>query len=219
MILLYSIANVFLLIGYKLRKHISKAITRRSATIRTALAAYNQLAPLQNPARPVLQFSEIASYAFLGDFELLKHSRHDVVAKPWASASNREVATRYFKVRRAHEEINRLNREINRLSVWVDHEDTELLDAARRLEDSQPELAAEVHAFRLKRKRINDVHRTRLDRIYKLEGYSGNVSPRKSTNGVESTGDIDGREPIGADEDDELGDEMVRLTECLDNIS
>ena len=36
-------------LGYKLRKHISKAIANRSSAICTALERYNQLAPLQNP--------------------------------------------------------------------------------------------------------------------------------------------------------------------------
>jgi hypothetical protein len=35
--------------GYKMHKHISKAITRRSSTICTVLEKYNQLAPMQFP--------------------------------------------------------------------------------------------------------------------------------------------------------------------------
>jgi hypothetical protein len=89
------------MLGYKLRQHISNAITRRSSAIRTALEKYNQLAPLQHPPRPVLEYSEVASYCWLGEFELLKHSRHDLLSKPWASKANREVASKHFKVVRA----------------------------------------------------------------------------------------------------------------------
>ena len=198
-----------------MRKHISKAITRRSAAIRTALATYNELAPLQNPPRPILKFSDIVSYAFLGDFELLKYSRHDIVSKPWASAANREVAIKHFKVKRAHEEIKRLNMEINRLTVWVDFEDADLLEAATRLESSDPELAAEIHTFCAVRRRVNNVHRGRLQAIYELEHYSGS-KPAKAT--PADAHDLGSSEAIELDEDDDLHDEISRLAECLDNI-
>ncbi|OAX36990.1 hypothetical protein K503DRAFT_647944, partial [Rhizopogon vinicolor AM-OR11-026] len=67
--------------GYKLRQHISNAIARRSAAIRAALDKYNALAPLQNPPRPTLEYHEVASYAWLGEFDLLKHSRRDLLSK------------------------------------------------------------------------------------------------------------------------------------------
>ena len=60
-------------LGYKMWKHISKAIAECSA-ICTALQKYNELAPLQNPPWPTLQFSDVASYSWLSDFDLLKSS-------------------------------------------------------------------------------------------------------------------------------------------------
>lgn len=214
-----SFYSLQLVSGYKMRKHISKAITRRSAAIRTALATYNELAPLQQPPRPILQFSDVASYAFLGDFELLKYSRHDIISKPWASAANREIATRYFKIHRAHEEIKRLNMEINRLSIWVDYEDSELLEAASRLDESNPELASEIRTFQAKRQRVNDAHRGCLHSIYRLKGYSGTIPGRPTAADVEVPADLEGSEPIGVDEDDTLDDEIARLAECLDSIT
>jgi hypothetical protein len=214
--------------GYKMRKQISKAITRRSAAIRTALNNYNALAPLQKPPRPTLEFSEVASYAFLGDFEMLKYSRYEVMKKPWASAANREIATKYFKVVRAHEELHRLNVEIPRLAVWVEHEDVELREAAERLQPDDPHLAAEVRAYHLTRKRVNNVHRTRLNAIYKLEGYTGprpanpvtQVPADAGPGNVDSDiiADLEGHKPIQADDDDTLRDELSRLGECLDSI-
>ncbi|KAG0692050.1 hypothetical protein DFH29DRAFT_1052446 [Suillus ampliporus] len=98
--------------GYKLRQHISNAISRRSAAIRTALEKYNQLAVVQTLPREVLEFSEIASYAWLGEFDLLKHSRHRILEKLWASKGNREVANNFFKIQHAHEEVRHLNVEV-----------------------------------------------------------------------------------------------------------
>jgi hypothetical protein len=56
--------------------------TRHSAAIRSALERYNALAPIQHPFRPVLDYSEVIGYAFLGEFSLLKYSHYDVLAKP-----------------------------------------------------------------------------------------------------------------------------------------
>ena len=80
-----------------MRRHISKALVRRSATIRTSLDKYNKLAPKQNPPRPTLEYTEIASYGVLGEFELLKDSRYAVLDKPWSSHLHRESARKYFK--------------------------------------------------------------------------------------------------------------------------
>lgn len=89
-----------------MRRHISKSITRRSAALQSALAKYNEMAPQQVPPRPIITYEEIIGYASLGDFDLLRHSRNEILSRPWSVASNREVSTKYFKVLRAREEIN-----------------------------------------------------------------------------------------------------------------
>ena len=124
-------------------KHISKAIAKRSAAIRTALDKYNELAPQQNPSRPILQYSDVASYSWLGDFDLLKYSHSNITRKPWTVPANREVANKYFKVQRAQEEIERLNIEVHRLDAWVYHENQAFMAAVQAATD--PHLAAELH--------------------------------------------------------------------------
>ncbi|KIK80743.1 hypothetical protein PAXRUDRAFT_36097 [Paxillus rubicundulus Ve08.2h10] len=185
--------------GYKLRKQISKAIVKRSAAIRTALEKYNKLAPLQTPPRPILQYNDIVSYAVLAEFDLIKYSRHDVLAKPWSNPTHREMAIKYLKVLRAEEEIVRLNVEIHRLQTWVNDEDAHIKAAASRLEVTNP-LAAEIWGLYHRQRRVNDVHRSRLAGIYKLKGYSGFVY-----NGTEEDGDVSDVE------EEELGEEAARL--------
>ncbi|KIM53553.1 hypothetical protein SCLCIDRAFT_88319, partial [Scleroderma citrinum Foug A] len=97
-----SKANLASTVGYKLHKQISKAIVQWSAAVQNTLEKYNKLAVKQNPSRPVLQYSEVLSYATLGDFDLLKHSRHDILAKPWLNIMHRQMAVKYFKLLRAH---------------------------------------------------------------------------------------------------------------------
>ncbi|KAH7917838.1 hypothetical protein BV22DRAFT_970049, partial [Leucogyrophana mollusca] len=158
---------------YKLRKHIAKAIARRSGTIRAALNKYNELAPLQTPRRPTLTYSQVISYASIGEFALLKYSRYDVLTKPWSDSTKREIAIKHFKVQRAREELIRLNVEIRRLHAWVDTEDKELRSVMVALKATDPFIAAEISLLSAEQRRVNDIHRMRLTRIYALEGYSG----------------------------------------------
>ncbi|KAG6821969.1 hypothetical protein H0H92_015871, partial [Tricholoma furcatifolium] len=63
--------------GYKLRKHIGKALKARSQAIRSALDRYNDAATLMSPPRASLSWNEIIEYAFLADFDLLRDTRQD----------------------------------------------------------------------------------------------------------------------------------------------
>ncbi|KAG0692671.1 hypothetical protein DFH29DRAFT_882163 [Suillus ampliporus] len=200
--------------GYKMRQQISNAITRRSTTIQNALERYNQLAPLQTPPREVLKFSEVASYAWLGEFELLKHSWQEVLTKPWVSKANREVAGKYFKIIRACEEINRLNIEIARLQKWVDDEDAHLFTTATSLSMSNPALASDIRRLHDKRQRVNNVHRMRLQAIYALPGFSGVCCSIELTDSA-VIDELQNATPIEVDEDDMLCDEAARLESCI----
>jgi hypothetical protein len=84
-------------LGYKMWKHISKAIARCSSAICMALEKYNKLVPLQKPPPPTLEYSDMALYSWLGDFNLLKHLHTAIMQKPWSIPANHEVANKYSK--------------------------------------------------------------------------------------------------------------------------
>ncbi|KAG1837228.1 hypothetical protein DFJ58DRAFT_718925 [Suillus subalutaceus] len=205
--------------GYKMRKHISKAITRRSAAIRSMLEKYNKLAPLQTPPRPILDYSEVVGYATLGEFSLLKHSRHDLLSKPWAVPDNQEMAAKYFKVVRSHKEIARLNVEIRRLDAWVEYDDAKMLEVIETLtvDETDSLLAAELRRQYNERHRINNVHRHRLDKIRYLKGYSGPAAVLWH-NSVEMERSDNKEEPVDVWEDDELNDEASRLEDAISRL-
>ncbi|TFK65041.1 hypothetical protein BDN72DRAFT_736735, partial [Pluteus cervinus] len=159
--------------GYNQRQHMSSAIANRSGAIRTAINKYNELAPLQNPPRLELEVKTILSYSLLGEFELLKHSRTDILSKPWSVMANRETASKHFKICRAQEEIVRLNMEIRRLEAWVEFEDNLLKHTSTSLRDTDPVLAFQVLHVYERRQRVNMKHRKRLSKIYALPGYTG----------------------------------------------
>ncbi|KAG1885509.1 hypothetical protein F4604DRAFT_1918207 [Suillus subluteus] len=200
--------------GYKMRKYISKAITRRSAAIRTALDRYNKLVPLQDPPRPILDYSEVVGYACLGEFSLLKHSRHQILTKPWSVSANCEMAAKYFKLVRSHEEIVRLNVEIKCLQSWVEHEDRSILNAIDSLlaDDAEALLVAELKEFHAKRHCINTNYRKHLQKIYALEGYTG----ERVQTIVHSTVP-DGDKDDG--QDDEVNEEAVRLEDLVSHLT
>jgi hypothetical protein len=191
--------------------------------LRRALDKYNQLAPQQDPPRPVLDYADIATYGWLNDFELLKHSRHDILVRPWSVPANRDVATKYFKIKGAYSEISCLNVEIRRLHAWVDHEDQTMAATASKLALHDPLLSAEVTSLATERRRINNVHRVRLGAIYALKGFSGTIlgtagMDNSSEGGCAVLDDLEGSEMILTEEDDTLCDELLRLGDCMEKM-
>jgi hypothetical protein len=101
--------DVFL--GYKLRKHIAKALQTCSKAIRTALDQYNKAAVALG--KPELVWEEVLEYTFLSEFDLLRSAcREDISQKPWATRLGRLALDSHFKQLRVREEIERLNVEI-----------------------------------------------------------------------------------------------------------
>ena len=225
--------SLMFLPGYKLRKHIAQALSRRCAAIRNAISRYNDLAPLQKPPRPLLVYSEVVDYCTFSEFEILKHSDHDVLSKEWATLANRQAANKYFKIRRAEEEIDRCNVEVARVQAWVDEEDIVMSRAVATHEGSDLTFAAHLKVLQTQRRHVNDHLRTRLGQIYKLPGYNGPLPPvavsftPAAPSTVPSTsleagaeGHVDNNHIDDEDEqhDDEDEDEMLRMMDTLAKI-
>ncbi|KAG1900180.1 uncharacterized protein F5891DRAFT_1128625 [Suillus fuscotomentosus] len=159
--------------GYKLRQQISKALQRRSEAICKAIARYNVQAVALNPPCDKISWKDIADYTFLGEFDLLQHSRSDVRSDDWAKPAYREETSKYFKLLRAREEITRLNVEIRRLRTAIYDEELQATAVIRDLSGSDPLLASELKRQWRSRAAINAVHVYRLDQIGSLTGFSG----------------------------------------------
>jgi hypothetical protein len=180
------------------------------------LEKYNKLAVMQNPQRPTLQYSEVTSYAALGEFEILKHSRHDILMKPWSNPTHREMAIKYFKILRAHEEITRLNVEIHRVHAWINVEDSDIKHVATKLKSTNLPLAAEVWQLYHWQRRVNDVHCAHINLLYSLEGFTGCVPSDMIAADVSLDVDEVAAEMI--DEESE-GDEAARFELCIQQMS
>lgn len=163
----------FFFSGYKLRRQITKALQRRSEAIRNAIKRYNTQAALLKPPRPLLTWKEVADYAFLGEFDLLRHSESNVLDHLWAQPARRAATVKYFKLQRAREEIECLNIEIRRLRTSIHDETIRTENVIASLKRSDPNLAQEIrHAWSL-RSRVNGAHLKRFSQLEELRGFTG----------------------------------------------
>lgn len=170
-----------LITGYKLRKHIAKALQARSSAIRNALEHYNKVARNVSPPRPSLHWDEVVEYTFLSNFDLLRDARQDVSQRPWATPTGRPALDTYFKRCRAEEEIVRLNVEIHRVITYIRDEDAYLRGCEDAVTHHSPVLAHQILLYRNIRARYNADHLDNLHRIAQRKGFSGTLAPGKST--------------------------------------
>ncbi|KIM78403.1 hypothetical protein PILCRDRAFT_75512, partial [Piloderma croceum F 1598] len=84
--------------GYKMRKHISKALQSHSQAIQSALERYNSAARLLPTPRHQLDWKEVVEYVFLTDFNLLRDAHQDISNCPWATPAGRLAMDLYFKI-------------------------------------------------------------------------------------------------------------------------
>ncbi|KIM63083.1 hypothetical protein SCLCIDRAFT_87785, partial [Scleroderma citrinum Foug A] len=153
---------------------VTSSVNKFLKLLQNALERYNKLAVKQSPPQPVLQYSEVLSYATLGDFDLLKHSRHNVLARLWLNTMHHQMAVKFFKLLmrqpklRAHEEINWLNVKVRQLQAWVDNETMEIEWITIELSVENPWLTL-FHC----QQQVNIQHQLQLQCIYDLKGYSG----------------------------------------------
>ncbi|KAF8217912.1 hypothetical protein K438DRAFT_1901011 [Mycena galopus ATCC 62051] len=149
--------------GYKLWKHIAKALQARSKGVKSALERYNEAAAAMSPPRNELSWEQIVDYAFLADFDLLREGREDIWSEPWAQPAGRVAMDQHFKLLRADEEIARLNLEIPRFVTFMVDEEAFLIYHERRLTDEgSTALAHQVAVHRMQRGRFNSLHMERL---------------------------------------------------------
>ncbi|KXN86496.1 hypothetical protein AN958_09968 [Leucoagaricus sp. SymC.cos] len=161
--------------GYKLRKHIAKALRTRSQAITTALKQYNTAAAAMIPPRPTLTWNRVVQYAFLSEFDLLRDSREDVRERPWAKPASRALMDRYFKICCAHEEIERLNVEIRRIITHMQDEDKFLRSKAHDISLTDPHLSHQVLKYHSLRAQFNSQHMHRFNKLAKTLGWSGTL--------------------------------------------
>ncbi|KAI6100661.1 hypothetical protein EV401DRAFT_1877468, partial [Pisolithus croceorrhizus] len=168
--------------GYKLHKHIAKALKARSTTIRTALDRFNAAARACSPPRHQLTFEQVVEYTFLADFDLLCHATcEDISQHPWASPAAWAAMDQYFRVCHAEEEIKRLNVEVCHIITYLCDEDCYLKACIAQLQVSHPPLAYQAQLHHNVQARFTNHHLHLLTEIANLCGFMGTTVAGKST--------------------------------------
>ncbi|KAI6146575.1 hypothetical protein EDD17DRAFT_1781197 [Pisolithus thermaeus] len=125
--------------GYKLCKHIAKALKVCSAAICSVLDQFNIAACACSPLHRQLTFEEVVEYTFLTNFNLLHNATcEDISQHPWASPAVHAAMDHYFKVCHAEEEIKHLNVEICHIVTYLCDEDHYMKACITQLQIDHP---------------------------------------------------------------------------------
>ncbi|KAJ7320975.1 hypothetical protein DFH08DRAFT_818795 [Mycena albidolilacea] len=141
-------------LGYKVRKHIAKALQVRSKAIRSALQRYNSAALALDPPRQHLSWEEVIGYAFLADFDILWDPTGNATIRAWADPAARQLLDSYHKLKRAKEEIQEF-----------------LLAKEAEILPDDPTLAFFIGKYRWQRGRYDEIH---TKRFYAIRQKLGN---------------------------------------------
>ncbi|KAJ7708496.1 hypothetical protein B0H14DRAFT_3082218 [Mycena olivaceomarginata] len=169
--------------GYKMRKHIAKALQARSKAVRNAIDRYNSAASLLDPPMRQLTWEQVVEYAFLADFDILRDTRAEIQSRPWTRPAYRLAMDRYFKILRAREEIRRLNVEIPRVVTWIRDENRIL---RRKEAELNSGMAVQVRLYRERRGRFDEAHMRRFWALARTPGFTGSVMPGVSPSMAEA---------------------------------
>ncbi|KAJ7728633.1 hypothetical protein B0H16DRAFT_1330810 [Mycena metata] len=202
--------------GYKLRKHITKALQVRSQAIRNTLNSYNTAAKSIVPPGRQLSWGEVIEYAFLADFDLLRKPAKLNEVRPWATPSARLLLDRYFKIQRAREEITRCNIEIRRVITSIRDEKAFLTAKEVEFRESNPALSWCIRRYRFRRERYDSTHMERFQNLAKKAGarFTGTLEPGVRLQEVPESSAMDGVVETGRQETEAQAQALAQQMEA-----
>ena len=197
--------------GYKARTHLAKSLQTRCKAIRGATEAYNRAARVLNPPRLPLDWTQVSRYSFLEEFSLLRNTRHDISNALWADPVIRETIKKFFRVRRAREEVQRCNVEIRRLFTSIYDEARRYSSILEVLTRQGSPLLRAVNEFSTRRKRVNALLLAQIQQVFGLDGFTGTTTlgRRKGGQCVREDEELVEDEGDHAEDDDAEGEDDV----------
>ncbi|KAJ6631993.1 hypothetical protein B0H10DRAFT_2206396 [Mycena sp. CBHHK59/15] len=159
--------------GYKLRKHIAKALQSQLKAVKTMLYKYNNATSVLEVPQEPLTWEQVVEYTFLADFDLLCEAQDDIRKEPWALPSGRIAMDQHYKLLHTDEEIQRLKIEILCFVTYMRDEECFLLYHKARIRGGKGKdsLAHQVCLYRMERVQFNAVHMVRLTKLSKEPGF------------------------------------------------
>jgi hypothetical protein len=160
-------------LGYKARTHLAKSLQTRCKAIRSATDAYNRAAQSLVPPRAPLDWAQVSRYSFLEEFSLLRNTQRDITKAPWADPVVRETIKKFFRVRRAHEEILRCNIEIRRLLTSIHDEAQRFSFILKDLTERKDPILGAANEYFVRRRRVNALLLGQIQLVFNLDGFTG----------------------------------------------
>jgi len=212
--------------GYKARTHLAKSLQTRCKAIRSATEAYNRAARALDPPRPSLDWTQVSRYSFLEEFSLLRNTRHDISKAPWADPVVRETIKKFFRVRRAHEEIQRCNVETRRLFTSIHDEAHKLSGTLKVLVEQKSPIFGAVNEYCVRRRQVNALLLGQIQQVFDLDGFTGDrtLGCRKGTRVVQvdrelgSYDHVEGDNGEGEDADDVENDQIDGILDFVTSL-
>ncbi|KAI6033764.1 hypothetical protein BKA83DRAFT_4486842 [Pisolithus microcarpus] len=168
--------------GYKLHKHIAKALKACTVVICTALDCFSTTTHACSPPYPQLTFEEVVEYTFLADFDLLCNATcEDISQCPWASPAAHAAMDQYFKVCHAEEEIKCLNVKICCIITYLCDKDHCMRACIAKLQVSHPPLTHQVQLYHNIQAKFTNHHFCLLIEIICLPRFTGTTLLGEST--------------------------------------
>ncbi|KAI9574341.1 hypothetical protein HD554DRAFT_2034472 [Boletus coccyginus] len=162
-----------------------------------------------------VSWKDITKYSFLGEFDLLCHSRTDVREHEWAKPAICEATTKYFKLCCAKEEIIRLDIEMRHLRTAIHDEEMKVSDAIAKLLETDPPLGRELQ--RLHHARTATGFRKNMVRAHMLVSESM-IDGKARTGDDEEHPQIAGGGELVDAEQLQQEDPMARLARDMDDL-
>jgi len=187
--------------GYKARTHLAKSLQTRCKAISGATEAYNRATRALDPPCPSLDWTQVSRYSFLEVFSLLRNTRHDISKAPWADPVVRETIKKFFRVRRAREEIQRCNVETRRLFTSIHDKAHKLSNTLKVLVEQKSPIFGAVNEYCARRRQVNALLLGQLQRVFDLDGFTGDrtLGCRKGTR-VQVDGKLGSYEHVEGDD-------------------
>jgi hypothetical protein len=207
--------------------HITKALKARSHAIRTAILHYNQAAEALSPPRPTLDPKTVLDYVFLAEFDLLRDTRQDVQARPWARPPERLATVTYFKIQCSMEEKCRVEIEAQRLLTAIHEEMQQYTNVIENLNCMDALLAYQIGQLQKEQGIVNNEHQWILAKLQRSEGYKGvlGIGVREghlggecnviSLGGKVMEGKVMGPKESGSDDEDNAAEVMDSTIEAF----
>ncbi|KAI5994859.1 hypothetical protein EDC04DRAFT_2872559 [Pisolithus marmoratus] len=152
--------------GYKLCKHIAKALKMHSTAICTAPDWFNTAD------------HAFVEYTFLANFDLLCNAAHEDISQcPWASPAAHAAMDQYFRVCHVEEEIKHLNVKICHFITYLHDEDHYMRACITELQVGYPPLAYQVQLYHNVQAKFTNHHLCLVTEIAHLPGFTGTTLP------------------------------------------